>query len=132
MAGSLKWMVYTADDGTAYSVKIDESNGELAGFDDITAAMEIAGTVPPVLPKNLKMRYATVVEPTSGSTRQIAVGKPTTPLWLGSALTLLLPLFGGTLAGQAVAWGVRLLVEEVFSRQRPNASDTGFLDDDAS
>ena len=78
------------------------------------------------------MRYATVVEPTSGSSRQIAVGKPDTPLWLGNALTLLLPLFGGTLAGQAVAWGVRLLVEEVFSRQRPNASDTGFLDDDAS
>jgi len=36
------------------------------------------------------------------------------------------------LAGQAVAWGVRLLVEEVFNRPRPNASDSGFLDDDAS
>ena len=132
MAGSLKWMIYTADSGDEYSVRIDESNGELANFGDVTAAMEIAGTVPPVLPKNLKMRYATVVEPTSGSTRQIAVGKPTAPIWLGGALTLLLPLFGGTLAGQAVAWGVRLLVEEVFNRPRPNASDSGFLDDDAS
>lgn len=125
-------MVYEADNGSQYSVKIDESNGELAGFSDVTTAMEIAGTVPPPIPKELKMRYVTVVEPTSGSTRKIAVGRPDSPIWLTNVLTLLLPLFGGSLAGQTVAWGVRLLVEEVYNRSRPNASDTGFLDDDAS
>lgn len=130
MAGSLKSMIYTADSGDTFVVKIDESNGELAGFDDVTIALEIAGTVPPPLPKNLKMRYATVVEPDSGSTRQIPVGKPTAPVWIGNVFTLLLPVFGGTLAGQAVAWGVRLLVEEVYNRSLGNSSDTGFLDDD--
>lgn len=130
MAGSKKYMVYTADSGSQYTVSIDESNGELAGFDDVTIAMEIAGTVPPPLPKNIKMRYATLEESATGSSRKIAVGKPTAPIWIGNVFTLLLPLFGGSLAGQAVAWGVRLLVEEVANRQLGNSRDTGFLDDD--
>lgn len=132
MAGSLKSMVYTADDGNEYVVKIDESNGELTGFGDVTIAMEIAGTVPPPLPRNIKMRYATVQESESGSTRRIQVGSPTAAIWAGNVFTLLLPVFSGTLAGQAVAWGIRLLVEEVANRSLGNSADTGFLDGDAT
>lgn len=132
MAGSLKSMIYTADSGSRYTVRIDESNGELAGFDDVTTAEELAGTVPPPLPKEIKMRYARVTEPVSGSSRSIAVGKPTSPIWLGNVFTILLPVFGGSLAGQAVAWGVSLLVEEVYNRTIGNSGDTGFLDDDAT
>jgi len=132
MAGSLKSMVYTADDGNQYVVKIDESNGELTGFGDVTIAMEIAGTVPPPLPRNIKMRYATVQEGVSGSTRQIPVGDNAQAVWAGNVFTLLLPVFSGTLAGQAVAWGIRLLVEEVANRSLGNSADTGFLDGDAT
>ena len=130
MAGSLKNMVYKDDNLDKYLVKIDESNGELAGFGDVTIAMEIAGIVPPPLPKNLKMRYAVVQEPETGGTRRIYVGDPLAPIWGGNILSILLPLFGGTLAGQAVAWGVTLLVKEVFDRTLGNSRDTGFLDDD--
>jgi hypothetical protein len=57
MAGSRKWFVYTADNGTDYAIEADESNVEAlaAGTQDYP---EI-GT-PPIhaVPRNIKPRYA--------------------------------------------------------------------------
>lgn len=130
MAGSKKWVKYTADNGNVYAVKIDESNAELTGFDDITIADEIAGVVPPPLPKGARMRYAIAVEPDSGNTRRIWVGKNDIALWLGSVFSVLLQIFGGALAGQSVPWQITSLIGEAFATQKASASDTGFDDGD--
>lgn len=57
MAGSIKWMVYTDDAGNKFSVRIDESNGEACGFEDLTTANQNT----PILPRGAKMRYVNVV-----------------------------------------------------------------------
>lgn len=57
MSGSLKWMQYLDDAGTPYLVNIDESNGEAAGFTDVTNL----NVNTPLLPKGFQMRYINVV-----------------------------------------------------------------------
>jgi hypothetical protein len=51
MAGSIKAMLYTADNGDTYAVRIDESNGEACGFSDVTTPTSNG------LPRNITMRY---------------------------------------------------------------------------
>lgn len=132
MAGSRSWKKYTADDDTVYSVNIDEGNAEAAGFDDLTPADEIAGVIPPQLPKGFKMRYVNVRDPATGSTRQIPVGKPTNGLATGAIVSLLLWAFNSSNAVTAISWIVTSFVKEKYSSKRPNSNDTGFLDGDAS
>lgn len=132
MAGSQKWQVYQDDGGVQYSVKLDEGNGEIAGFQDITAAMELAGVVPPVKPKELAMRYVNVKDSASGSSRKIYVGSKTHGLVTGNILSLLLWAFTDGSVVSAISWIVTSFVGEVNKIKRPNSNDTGFLDADAS
>lgn len=54
MAGSLKYFKYTTSGGTAYAIKMDESNGVAVGNTDVVAAdLPLAE-----LPRNIKARYA--------------------------------------------------------------------------
>lgn len=57
MSGSIKWMVYTDDAGNKFAVRIDESNGEACGFEDLTTANQNTA----ILPKGAKMRYVNAV-----------------------------------------------------------------------
>lgn len=132
MAGSKSWKKYLSDSGDTYSVLIDEGNAEAAGFDDLTPLDELAGAVPPPLPKGFKMRYVNVKDPASGSTRQIYVGKPTNGLATGSIVSLLLWAFTSDNAVSAISWIVTSFVKEKFFAKRPNSNDSGFLDGDAS
>ncbi len=132
MAGSLSWKKYLTDAGVTYSVKIDEGNAEAAGFDDVTIADEIAGVVPPELPKGFKMRYVNVKDPASNSGRKIYVGKPDDGLATGLVKSLLLFAFSGGSAGAAIEWLVSSFVGEQNRVRIPSASDTGFLDGDAT
>jgi hypothetical protein len=87
MAGSTKWFAYTSDTGTAYAVKLDESNATALGFTAPTA-----GLFP--LPKGWKMRKVHCV--LSGGTegagfyrRSFPVGTLTAGAWTAeTALTL--------------------------------------------
>ena len=132
MAGSLSWKIYTTDANVRYSVKIDEGNAEAAGFDVVTLAEEVAGTGPPALPPNFKMRYVNVKEPDSNSSRQIYVGKPDDGLATGLVKTLLLWAFTSDGAVAALSWIVSSFVGERNRIKNPVASDTGFLDGDAT
>lgn len=133
MAGSRKWVKYKTDGGQFYSVNLDESNAEAAGFADITIADEIAGTVPPLLPKGYEMRYVNVSEPSSGSNRKIYVGDPANGLVTGSIISLLLWVFSdASNVSSAVSWVVRSFVGERNRARRANSTDTGFIDGDAS
>ena len=117
MAGSKKSMVYKSDNGNNYAVTVDESNGEVAG-------------VPlPTMPKGMVMRYANVHR--DGSNRRIWVGKPDSPIMLGSVVSLLLSFFGAGTFAESVAWVVSSVIGEK-SPTRPKTADTGILDGDAS
>ena len=132
MAGSLSWKKYVRDNGDIFAVKIDEGNAEAADFDDITVADEVAGVVPPPLPKSVKMRYANVRDPSSGSNRKIYVGKPDSGIMTGSVVSLLLWAFTANNAISAISWIITSVIGETFKESIPNSSDTGFLDGDAS
>lgn len=86
MAGSVKWMNYTADDGTAYSTLIDESNGILFGFTDVGGATASAE----VMPKYLKMRRVNLKSADGKANRSVPVGSVTNDYFTGvsSVVTL--------------------------------------------
>jgi len=121
MAGSLKDMVYFADDGDAYVVRIDESNGELAGFSDYT------GQNLRRIPAGMTMRYANCVEPITGAQRRIPIGTNDDPIILGTVNALLLFLVTGN-AGALASFVIRSVVGEAY--RRPSADDTGLTDGD--
>lgn len=124
MAGSIKDVIYTADNGKNYIVRLDESNAEAGGFDDYTGETDISA-----LPVGFRMRYANVVEPVSGAKRQIPIGKTSADIWTGTAISILLFLVGVATPGNA-AFTVSGLVGEAVRRAR--AADTGLTDGDAT
>lgn len=75
MAGSLKWMKYVSDDENTYRVKVDESNGEAFGFDDIT---ETSADALVELPKRYEMRYVVWRSKSGDVSRKFHCGKPDT------------------------------------------------------
>lgn len=124
MAGSLKAMVYTGDNGKNYVVNIDESNGEAAGFDDFDGDETISP-----LPKGYQMRYANTIDPVSGAKRKIYVGKTSNAIWTGTAVSILLYLVGIATPGN-VAFSITGLVGEAVRRYK--AADSGLTDGDAT
>lgn len=75
MSGSIKWMQYEADNGDMYLKRIDESNGEAAGWEDVTTANQNK----PIMPQGFTPRYINVVRAgASGEDirRKIYVGTP--------------------------------------------------------
>ena len=129
MSGSQKYQVYRSDNGNDYAVKIDESNGEVANFDDYSLLYEIAGVPLPPLPKGMVMRYANVSR--DGTTRKIHVGKPNSPLMLGAVISILLSFFGAGAFAESVTWVVSSVIGEK-SPPRPKTADSGILDGDPS
>lgn len=127
MSGSQKYQVYRSDNGKDYAVKIDESNGEVANFEDYSLLYEIAGVPLAPLPKGMVMRYANVSR--DGTNRKIHVGKPDSPLMLGAVISILLSFFGAGAFAESVTWIVSSVVGEK-SPPRPKTADTGILDGD--
>lgn len=113
MSGSIKWMVYTADDATEYAVLLDESNGEATGFPDYVGGGE------PVLPRYFQMRYVNAVSAT-GITRKFYIADPADTL-----LTV-----GGTITAETVAYEVSSKRGE--QARLPRAADSGQTDGDAT
>ena len=79
MAGSLKDMIYTADDGTEFFTLIDESNGIAGGFADV----EIAGVPAIQLPRGLQMRYVNVINVAGTRRKRLWIGTATNDLFTG-------------------------------------------------
>lgn len=77
MAGSIKWMLYTGDNGTKYAVKVDKSNGEALGFEDYAGGSET------VLPQGTRMRGINCVNE-DGNRRFFKVGKNSDPNYNGT------------------------------------------------
>lgn len=124
MAGSIKDVIYVSDSGKNYIARMDESNAEAAGFDDYTGEEDISP-----LPRGFQMRYANVIEPTSGAKRRIYVGKTNNGIWTGTIVSVLLFLIGAGTPGNA-AFTISSLVGEAARRYK--AGDTGLTDGDAT
>lgn len=130
MAGSRKWMKYVSDRNIEYAVNIDESNGEVCDFADLTLS-DIEDNNVPTLPREIKMRTINV-QSADGISRTLPVGSPVSGL-LGSVASILLYTSGFSgAAGAAVDFFIRSVSSESTKRSRPIANDTGILDGDAS
>lgn len=116
MAGSIKWVEYTADTGVKYAVKLDESVSESCFFDDYTELSSLA-----TIPKGLKMRYVNLVRLEAGATlrRTAPIGKFAN--WTDYAS-------GGSITIDGVVWQVSSLRGE--ERRIPVSFDTGKNDGD--
>lgn len=114
MSGSMKWLLYTADDGNQYAVFRDESNAEAAGFDDYTG-----GTEKP-LPQGWRPRGVNLMD-TDGNRKFLEIGKPDNDLYTGATNSVVL---NGT------TWGVSSVRGE--KRKRPVAFDSYKDDGDAT
>ncbi|HEY9834963.1 MAG TPA: hypothetical protein V6D26_30705 [Stenomitos sp.] len=126
MAGSIKWMEYTTDNDVQYAVKIDESNGELAGFLDYTAA-----STSDQLPRGFDMRHVDCLDTVSGTRRSIYVGSIDDDIWTGTTTVLLLPLVNASqLITALTPFEIVRYVGEAYSV--PAAFDTGLDDGDAT
>lgn len=113
MSGSIKWVVYTADNTDEYAVILDESNAEAGGFDDFT------GGAVTVIPRYFEMRYVNAVSAT-GITRKFYIGKVDDAIFVD----------GGEIVVDAVTYQVSSKRGE--SRRLPRAADTGQTDGDAT
>jgi len=122
MAGSIKWFVYTTDNGTDFAISADESNVEAVagGTQDYVTGL----TVRFAIPRNLTPRYAYYSDPTGSRTIRVPIltqalyngiltGAPTISDPIG-ALTLNL---------------VRIQPEKI---KLPRADDTGLNDGDTT
>jgi len=127
MAGSIKWMVYRADNGNDYACKIDESNGELADFDDYG---DDTPNLPTVKQAGISMRYVACVSQALGIRRKIYVGKPNSSLFIAGGVVQLLVALSGVSAALRPFAIVGAFPEKTAPLAKPFAMDTGLLDGD--
>jgi hypothetical protein len=124
MAGSLKWFVYTTDDGTDFAIKADESNTEA-----VNGATQdyVAGTAFRFsIPKNLKVRHAVYQSP--DGVRTIKCVCLTQTIYAGvpaNVTSITDPLPPNNTLGL-----VRIVPERISPL--PFANDTGIIDGDAT
>lgn len=123
MAGSRKWFIYTADNGTDYAIEADESNVEAlaAGTQDYPNT----GT-PPIhaVPRNLKPRTATFGGVANGSTITVPIITRTIYDALSGASTMQDPLDSSLTLPLQYKTPERIRL--------PKGADTGKIDGDAS
>lgn len=120
MAGSLKWFLYTTDNGETYALKADESNVEAVNgaIQDFLNNTEVIFAVP----RNVKPRYALYTS--ADESRQIKCVALTTTIYNGipeNVPTITDPIGGGTLT-------LKRIRPEVISL--PFGKDTGIKDGD--
>lgn len=115
MAGSMKWMVYTTDNGVEYAVHHDESNGETLGFGDYTALVDLTQ-----LPKGIKMRKVHAIDTANSAHRR--------SFSIGSVDTVAYSTPNTTFSAAGTNWIATGTTGEAI--RRPYHFDTALLDGD--
>jgi len=126
MAGSLKWMKYTADNGQTYAVRIDESNGEAGGFADVVP--EDTGLTQ--LPKGIKMRHVNTYQASASDRKRrfyIGGGEVLTDILAGTQTIISAPVVGTETAENFVITSYRGEQSSIIGY-----IDTGLNDGDAT
>lgn len=83
------WYVYTADDGTQYSIRLATQIGGLAA-----AGFGARDASKPVIPQGMKPRHILLIDPATGNRRLIKIGSVTATLWTTPATTVSLKIIG--------------------------------------
>lgn len=124
MAGSKKYFVYTANDGTEFALLADESNTEAvnASTQDYADGVNILYE----LPKNLSPRYAEYAN--AAGTRRIRCYALTATIFTGLAIGV--PSITDPIAGTGTLFLRKLQPERL--KRLPIALDTGLNDGDAT
>lgn len=123
MAGSLKFFLYTTQGGTAYGIKMDESNGESVGNTDVTDA-DLPLTE---LPKGITPRYVLYRSADGLTTRKIPVTANNVDVTdLPATITVASPIVGGA----GVVLNRQSFIGEI--QRAVIAVDTGQTDGDAT
>lgn len=123
MAGSIKWFVYTTDDGEDFALKLDESNTEAVngGTQDLVDGASVSNA----LPRNIKPRRARYTN--AARTRAISCVCLTPSIYSG-VVNGGVPTIPDPIAGGAAVLGLIGLTGE--SRTFPIPLDTGLNDGD--
>jgi len=124
MAGSLKWFVYTTDDGTDFAISLDEGNTEA-----VNGATQdyVAGTAFRFsIPRNLKPRTATYQSPNGNRTIRCVCLTQTIYTGVPANVTSITDPIDGT----SILGLVRITPERISPL--PFANDTGLDDGDAT
>lgn len=122
MAGSIKWFTYTADDGSDFAIKLDESNTE--AVNGSTQDMPATITTKFALPRNVKPRRAFYTSTDGTITRGI--------------VCLTVSIYNGVDAGQPTITDAVSGQTLTLKRKKgeeislPFGADTGINDGDAS
>lgn len=121
MAGSLKWFVYTTDDGQDFAIKLDESNTEAinGSTQDYVSGLSLMYA----LPRNLRPRE--LLYSTANRARTIRCVALTATIFANAPAnvpTIVDPIDGSTLVLRAIN------PEKI--RNLPFAADTGLTDSD--
>lgn len=121
MVGSMKWFVYTTDNGTDFAIFRDESNVEAvnAGTQDYPNA----GAIQFALPSNVKPRVVTF-EDASGAVRRDIVAL-TPAIFNGLAANT-------TITDQATSLTLTYVRKKGEIVRLPRGLDTGLTDGDAT
>lgn len=121
MAGSLKYFVYTGNDGFAFAILRDESNME--AINGTVGDYPDAGTVKYVLPRNIKPRYVEFGN-TAGTIRRriVCLTEAIFDAYLG----------GETFDDETSGETLRLVRKAGEVISLPKGIDTGLNDGDAS
>jgi hypothetical protein len=133
MAGSLTWRQYTSDSGVAYSIKIDESNGNGTVGTTAGALCPIRTANSAIPPAGLKPRYVNAYnQAVPLQKRRFIIGTAAASAALalpGATITASATAGPGDAAGATVTWVVTSVRGEK-SRQAPAfaAPDTGLTD----
>jgi len=83
MAGLMGTVVYVADNGTSYKIRMDASNATIAGMSTYTGDPVLAD-----LPRSIHMRYRLIKNPSNGRYRKIWCGAVGDGLWTDAAGTV--------------------------------------------
>lgn len=111
MAGSLTWREYTADNGSIYSIKMDESNANAFGASG-SSLVPIRTTNAPQLPRGVRKRYVLCVATNNPNLRRrFTVGSQATMTLLRAQPTQTItaadyPTAGAAGAGTANTWAI--------------------------
>jgi hypothetical protein len=83
MAGLMNTVVYGADNGTDYKIRMDGSNATIAGMATYDGDPVLAD-----LPRSIQMRYRLIKNPNNGRYRKIWCGNVGDTLWTAAAGTV--------------------------------------------
>jgi hypothetical protein len=135
MAGSKSWRQYIGDDGTSYSVNVDESNANatIGGAGGNVVLLPVRTTNDPSPPCSLKKRYANTYNATTPNIkRKFYIGTTAAQLAAaapGAQISASIYPGAGDTAGPLSTWIISSLRGEK-SRKPPSitAPDTGLTD----